>query len=172
MFCASICLPVGYPPVRQSGKVVRGGSWNNNSDNARCAYRNSNQPDNRNNNLGFRVVLRSAHVFLALLLVPASCGTVRLYECASDIPEMPFDSSESLAAEAKEEEQRQACLVRAQSRRYWGVASAGRIQKMGAAWSLYPPRSPPKRYFAARLCLIQPPSNFPMVATIRLTCSY
>jgi RNA-directed DNA polymerase len=34
--------------------VVRGGAWNNNRDNARCAYRNRNQPDNRNNNLGFR----------------------------------------------------------------------------------------------------------------------
>jgi hypothetical protein len=36
--------------------VVRGGSWNNNRDNARCAYRNDNDPDNRNNNLGFRVL--------------------------------------------------------------------------------------------------------------------
>ena len=36
---------------------MRGGSWNNNQDNARCAVRNRNQPDNRNNNLGFRVVV-------------------------------------------------------------------------------------------------------------------
>jgi len=36
--------------------VVRGGSWNNdNHDNFRCAYRNNNTPDNRNNNNGFRV---------------------------------------------------------------------------------------------------------------------
>ena len=35
--------------------MVRGGSWNNNQDNARCAYRNNN-PDNSNNNVGFRVV--------------------------------------------------------------------------------------------------------------------
>jgi Sulfatase-modifying factor enzyme 1 len=55
--------------VRRSGKVVRGGSWNNNSDNARCAIRNRNHTDNRNNNLGFRVVLRSSHVLQALLLV-------------------------------------------------------------------------------------------------------
>jgi hypothetical protein len=33
---------------------VRGGSWNNNRNNARCAYRNRNEPDNRNNNVGFR----------------------------------------------------------------------------------------------------------------------
>jgi hypothetical protein len=42
--------------------VVRGGSWNNNRNNARCAYRNRNEPDNFNNNIGFRVVC--FHVFL------------------------------------------------------------------------------------------------------------
>jgi len=47
-------------------EVVRGGSWNNHRDNARCAYRNRNQPDNRNDNLGFRVVLRAAPVSSAL----------------------------------------------------------------------------------------------------------
>ncbi|MBI3741233.1 MAG: SUMF1/EgtB/PvdO family nonheme iron enzyme, partial [Chloroflexi bacterium] len=33
----------------------RGGSWNNNQDNTRCANRNRNNPHNRNNNVGFRV---------------------------------------------------------------------------------------------------------------------
>jgi hypothetical protein len=42
-------------------RVVRGGSWNNNQDNARAAYRNRNNPNNRNNNIGFRVVC-SSHV--------------------------------------------------------------------------------------------------------------
>jgi formylglycine-generating enzyme required for sulfatase activity len=37
--------------------VLRGGSWNNNSRNARAAYRNHNDPNNANNNLGFRVLL-------------------------------------------------------------------------------------------------------------------
>jgi hypothetical protein len=37
--------------------VVRGGAFNNNRDNVRCANRNSNNdPDNRNENNGFRVV--------------------------------------------------------------------------------------------------------------------
>ncbi|MCA9937552.1 MAG: hypothetical protein KC418_02850 [Anaerolineales bacterium] len=36
---------------------LRGGSWNNNRDNARAAYRNNNHPDNRNNNVGLRVVV-------------------------------------------------------------------------------------------------------------------
>jgi hypothetical protein len=35
--------------------VLRGGAWNNNEDNARCAYRNRNNADNRNNNVGFRL---------------------------------------------------------------------------------------------------------------------
>jgi hypothetical protein len=40
--------------------VIRGGSWNNNAINCRSANRNNNNPDNRNNNIGFRVVLASA----------------------------------------------------------------------------------------------------------------
>jgi hypothetical protein len=36
-------------------RVVRGGSWNNNPRDLRSADRNRATPDNRNNNLGFRV---------------------------------------------------------------------------------------------------------------------
>ncbi|MDR1172921.1 MAG: SUMF1/EgtB/PvdO family nonheme iron enzyme [Bacteroidales bacterium] len=44
-----------------SNRVLRGGSWNsnwniNNAQNCRSAYRNNDNPDNRNNNVGFRVV--------------------------------------------------------------------------------------------------------------------
>ena len=40
--------------------MLRGGSWiNNNPENLRCSYRNNNTPDNRNNNIGFRVVMVS-----------------------------------------------------------------------------------------------------------------
>ena len=35
-------------------RVVRGGSWNNNTENVRVAYRNYNTPTNTNNNNGFR----------------------------------------------------------------------------------------------------------------------
>ncbi|MBX7168094.1 MAG: hypothetical protein K1X74_17290 [Pirellulales bacterium] len=35
--------------------MLRGGSWNNNARNCRSANRNRNMPDNRNNNMGFRV---------------------------------------------------------------------------------------------------------------------
>ena len=36
-------------------RVLRGGSWNNNANNARSANRNNNNPSNRNNNNGFRL---------------------------------------------------------------------------------------------------------------------
>jgi len=36
--------------------VLRGGSWNNNADNSRMANRNNNDPDNRWNNNGFRLL--------------------------------------------------------------------------------------------------------------------
>lgn len=38
-------------------RVLRGGSFNNTQNNARCAARNRNNPHNRNNNIGFRVVV-------------------------------------------------------------------------------------------------------------------
>jgi hypothetical protein len=41
--------------------VVRGGAFNNQANNARCAYRNRNNPNNHNDNQGFRVV--AAHIF-------------------------------------------------------------------------------------------------------------
>jgi hypothetical protein len=44
-------------------RVVRGGSWNNNQDNARVSNRNNNNPNNRNNNNGFRVVVRPTSKF-------------------------------------------------------------------------------------------------------------
>jgi len=37
--------------------VLRGGSFNNNETNVRCAYRNRNNPNNRNRNNGFRVAV-------------------------------------------------------------------------------------------------------------------
>lgn len=50
---------VGFPVTDR--RVVRGGSWNNNQVDARAAYRNFNNPAERNNNLGFRVVC-SSHI--------------------------------------------------------------------------------------------------------------
>ena len=38
-----------------TNRVLRGGSWNNNTNNVRSSIRNNNTPDNTNNNIGFRV---------------------------------------------------------------------------------------------------------------------
>ena len=51
--------------------MVRGGSFNNNRNNVRCAYRNNNNPDNRNENIGFRVV---SHGFQPPPNLPRSGG--------------------------------------------------------------------------------------------------
>jgi len=41
--------------VGGEGRVLRGGSWINNGRNCRSAYRNRNEPGNRNDNIGFRL---------------------------------------------------------------------------------------------------------------------
>ena len=43
-------------------RVVRGGSWYNHQDLARCTFRHWSQPDLRLDLIGFRVVLRSAPI--------------------------------------------------------------------------------------------------------------
>ncbi|MBI2194245.1 MAG: SUMF1/EgtB/PvdO family nonheme iron enzyme [Planctomycetes bacterium] len=40
-----------------TSRVRRGGSWNYGPGHCRSAHRNRNTPDNRNNNIGFRVAL-------------------------------------------------------------------------------------------------------------------
>jgi len=50
-------IVAGDRSAEGEGRVVRGGSWNNNGRNVRSANRNRNAPDNRNNNLGFRLAL-------------------------------------------------------------------------------------------------------------------
>lgn len=42
-------------------RAVRGGAFNNNERNVRCAYRNRNNPNNVNRTQGFRVV--AVHIF-------------------------------------------------------------------------------------------------------------
>jgi hypothetical protein len=57
---------------------LRGGSWNNNTDNCRAANRNNNTPDNRNNNYGFRVVVSVSAPALSRRLLALSSGIGRL----------------------------------------------------------------------------------------------
>ena len=48
-------------------------NWNDNARKCRSANRNGNNPDNRNNNLGFRAVLAAAQTRRAGLTRPPSC---------------------------------------------------------------------------------------------------
>ena len=64
--------------VRASAhRVIRGGSWNNDAQNVRAAYRNHNEPSNRNNNLGFRCAELTTEPDGSLLNRPASCPSSR-----------------------------------------------------------------------------------------------
>jgi len=53
--------PLGVLSKRGVNRVKRGGSWNNNAQNCRSANRSNNNPSNRNNNIGFRLVVSPAH---------------------------------------------------------------------------------------------------------------
>ena len=90
---------------------MRGGSWNNNRDNARCAIRNRNHPGNRNNNIGFRVVLRSPTFFRPFFWFRRKAG--RRAGLPGRSRSGNAGRSADWFAEAKEEEQRQTGLVRA-----------------------------------------------------------
>jgi formylglycine-generating enzyme required for sulfatase activity len=57
-------------------RVVRGGSWNNNRENARCAYRNNDPPDNRNNNPGPKRRKISAAPFRDRVVHHALCNVI------------------------------------------------------------------------------------------------
>jgi hypothetical protein len=60
-------------------RVLRGGSFNNKADNARSAARSNNNPDNRDNNVGVRVLCSShLHPFDLFIKRELSCsGYVR-----------------------------------------------------------------------------------------------
>lgn len=72
--------------------MLRGGSWNNNQDNARATNRNNNHPNNRNNNIGFRLCCVShiglLHLWLRVLRlaqrVAALYRALRLPELSAD----------------------------------------------------------------------------------------
>lgn len=54
VYVALAAWPVGLPVY--GSPFPRGGSWDDDRDNARAANRDRNNPNNRNNTIGFRVV--------------------------------------------------------------------------------------------------------------------
>ena len=71
-----------------SNRVKRGGSWNNNASNCRLANRNNNNPENSNNNIGFRLASSSVTpggcrlMNRSLSLTPAFAGAKRIKNAA------------------------------------------------------------------------------------------
>ena len=55
--------------------MIRGGSWNNDPQNARVANRNNNGPTNRNHNLGFRLANTGNAAWNRVLHGRRGCGT-------------------------------------------------------------------------------------------------
>jgi hypothetical protein len=55
-FCEGSYIMKWSMTVTGSNRVNRGGSWNNIAENCRAAYRNNDDPGNRNHNLGFRLL--------------------------------------------------------------------------------------------------------------------
>jgi hypothetical protein len=73
--------------------VLRGGNWNNNANNSRCAYRNNNNPNNANNNIGFRCV-RGIREGAGGNTCPLRAGGVRQStDCRSVPSESPPDAA-------------------------------------------------------------------------------
>jgi Sulfatase-modifying factor enzyme 1 len=100
-------------------RVLRGGSWNNNPDNARAGYRNNNHPDNRNNNIGFRLVC-SSHI--GFWLPP--CRPV------------PSAKAKGMRRTAM------GWMARARPVRAFALWNAGRIYKPGVVWAPNPATPP------------------------------
>ncbi len=76
-----------------SNRVLRGGNWNNNANNTRCANRNNNNPDNANNNIGFRCV-RGIREGAGANTCPLRAGGMREFSDFRSVPsESPPDAA-------------------------------------------------------------------------------
>jgi hypothetical protein len=49
------CCGISGNETAAESRVLRGGNWNNTSNNLQSSNRNNNTPTNENNNIGFRV---------------------------------------------------------------------------------------------------------------------
>ena len=71
-----------------ANRVVRGGSWNDNARNVRAAYRNHNDPTDRNDNIGFRCARTHERVG----------GSAPEQVCFHDVPGRGWGSPKATAA--------------------------------------------------------------------------
>ena len=150
-------LPAGFPVTTR--RVVRGGSWNNNQSNARAAYRNNNAPDNRNNNLGFRLA-RASHTWVPLRrrgIKPVASAPTGIAGAggASGI-------GRRLRFAARGEGSK---MARASPVRTEGLQTVRRAYSKARRFLGASPETP-------QLFFIHPPSSRPNSATIALTCWY
>ena len=153
---------------------MRGGSWNNNQDNARCAVRNRNQPDNRNNNNGFRVVLLcSAHVPLALLLVPPRGGMAHRDYRPGCVPAMRADLLKRVCPPRRRKKNSARLVWSAHNEAIPGRRLCRAYTENWVRPGRTTRRTRPTQSLQTDfVCRIHPPNSLPMLATMRLTCSY
>ena len=144
--------------------MVRGGSWNNDQVNTRASYRNDNAPDNRNNNVGLRVV-RSSHILIPLMAQPGECLRSRLLRACSPawlaragLPALAADYG--WRPEAKDIKMAQVSPARTGSARQARRAYTEERRLLG------------KGLEAPHVVFIHPPSKRPSSATMVLTCWY
>ena len=76
LFTCIILCP-GDCPYKGENRVLRGGSWINNGRNVRSAYRNFNDPGNRNFNIGFRLARAQDSAGWLCLTRRSSCPRLR-----------------------------------------------------------------------------------------------
>jgi hypothetical protein len=74
--------------------VLRGGNWNNNWNNLRVANRNNNNPDNRNNNIGFRCAAPAGSFLKSQVRQVYGPGAVAERESSKPVPGWALDHAQ------------------------------------------------------------------------------
>ncbi len=168
--------------------MLRGGSWNNNQNNARAAYRNNNNPGNRNNNIGFRVAVRRPTSLCGFFLRVSGLSGLHcrlLDRKPSSYPTIDYCFQFMPIDYGLWDAVRKGLRWRRFVPSVYGVGSIGALlvagiyKNLGMAW-IRSRHARPILIDDFRLwlsdhvsvCFIQPPSSRPISATIRLTCSY
>ena len=136
--------------------MLRGGSWNNESDNCRAANRNNNNPENRNDNNGFRLLRPTSRLFVAAHMCVRRVVLDNRYN--------HWNRGPSTLGPPRRKRARWRRWVRSAPDFWAGRAhiKPGRILEA----------TPDAPYFYDAVRLRQPPSNRPISATNWLTWRY